>query len=268
MNTPLHAREHRRPRLPIGLIADWRDFVFLHFAVPPEDLAPYVPYPLDLHEGRAFVSLVSFRFERVRPARWLPPALGLWLMRPVSDHLFLNVRTYVRGPAGPGIHFIAEWIDNPLSLRLGPLTYGLPYRLARMERHELPGTGLTRIGVHDPRSNLGTHLVVPSAGDAPPRRCEAGTIDAFLLERYVAYTHHRGTGRWLEVHHAPWRAAPFRLARFDTALFDEEYPWFRRATCSGGHIAAGFHDVGMSFPRRVTAPATSGALAIEPILAR
>jgi uncharacterized protein YqjF (DUF2071 family) len=268
MNPPLRTCEHDHARTPIGLIADWRNFVFLHFAVPPEDLAPHVPYPLDLHEGWAYVSLVSFRLERMRPARWLPPAIGRWLMRPVSDHLFLNVRTYVRGPAGAGIHFIAEWIDNPLSVRLGPLTYGLPYRFAAMERTELPGTGLTRIAVRDPQSGLGTHLVVPTTGDAPARTMDAGTAGAFLLERYIAYTHHRGKGRWFEVRHAPWQAAPFQLARFDTALFEREYPWFRRAVHIGGHLAAGFADIQMGLPRRVTAPAASPALAIEPALAR
>src|SRR5260221_86091 len=105
-------------------IADWRRFVFLHFALRPGVLAPAVPYALDLREGRAFVSLVSFSLERMRPGRVVPPALGRLLMRPISDHPFLNVRTYVRGAGGPGIQFLAEWIDNPLSLRLGPLSYG------------------------------------------------------------------------------------------------------------------------------------------------
>ena len=106
--------------------ADWTRFIFLHYALPPSDLAPYTPLELDCRDGRAFVSLVFFRFEGMRPAQFLPQSLGRFLFRPASDHWFLNVRTYVRGPAGPGIQFLVEWMDNPISLRLGPWLYGLP----------------------------------------------------------------------------------------------------------------------------------------------
>jgi uncharacterized protein YqjF (DUF2071 family) len=241
---------------PISLIADWRKFAFLHFAVEPADLAPHVPYPLDLYDGRAWVSLVSFRLENLRPARWLPAALGRWLMRPVSNHAFLNVRTYVRGPAGPGIHFIAEWIDNPISLRCGPLSYGLPYRLATMEQRDLPGSGLQRIAVHDRDAGRSTNLIVPAADDAPAVEVTPGSRDAFLLERYTAYTHRHGVGRWFAVEHPRWKARSFDLARFDMALFEAEYPWLRRAAFAGGHLAEGFADIAMSAPRRITvAPA-------------
>jgi hypothetical protein len=119
---------------------------------------------------------------------------------------------------------------------------------------------LTRIAVRDPKSGLGTHLVVPTTGDAPACTSERGTASAFLLERYIAYTHHRGKGRWFEVQHAPWEAAPFQLARFDTALFENEYPWLRRATCVGGHLAKGFADVAMSVPQRVETAALAPAV--------
>jgi uncharacterized protein YqjF (DUF2071 family) len=264
MNTAFNPPEHDPGAFPPGLVADWRDFVFLHFAVPPADLAPHVPFPLDLHEGRAFVSLVSFRLEGLRPGRGLPAAVGRWLLRPVSDHWFLNVRTYVRGPAGAGIHFIAEWIDNPLSLRLGPLTYGLPYMFAAMERRELPGSGLRRISVRRPDTNLATSLIVPATREATPRTAVPGSLDAFLLERYVAYTHRRGVSRWFAVEHPRWSVTPFQLARFDTALFDVEYPWWKQGTFVGGHLSDGFGDIAMSLPHRVAAPAFAPESTAEP----
>lgn len=248
-----------------GLMADWRDFVFLHFALAPEELVPYVPYPLELYEGQAFVSLVSFRLERLRPARWLPPALGRFLLRPLSDHNFLNVRTYVRGPAGAGIFFIAEWIDNPLSLLFARLTYGLPYRRADMDRRALPGAGLRRVAVRDRRSGRASHLVIPATAHAPARTALAGSRDAFLLENYIAYTHRRGVGRWFEVRHPRWHAAPFHLARIDATLLEAEYPWFKHATLLGGHLAPGFSDITMSAPRRIpTAPARVAAEVAAP----
>jgi uncharacterized protein len=258
-----HLGNGGRTTPPIHLIADWRRFAFLHFAVEPAELAPHVPYPLELFDGRAWVSLVSFRLENMRPAAsWIPPALGRCLLRAISDHSFLNVRTYVRGPAGPGIHFIAEWINNPISLRCGPIAYGLPYRLAVMERHELPGTGLQRIAVHDRASRRSAHMIVPAAPESEPRETAPGSLDAFLLERTIAYTHRRGVGRWFAVEHPRWTASPFNLARFDAPLLEAEYPWFRRTTFVGGHFADGFADIAMSAPRRIQITAA------EPVTAK
>src|SRR5580658_1080491 len=98
------------------LKADWTRFFFIHYSLPPEILSPYTPLELDCRDGRAFVSLVFFRFERMRPACFLPDRLGRILFRPASNNWFLNVRTYVRGGAGPGIQFLVEWMDNSIGL--------------------------------------------------------------------------------------------------------------------------------------------------------
>src|SRR3569833_1394392 len=138
---------HCHERLPAcGLQADWTEMVLVHYVLDPADLQPYVPFPLDLYEGKAYVSLVSFELNRMRPNRtgWL----GRLALRPISEHLFLNVRTYVRGPQGPGIYFIREWINNPIAHLLGPKSYGLPYHCAPMRRVNLPG-GTKQIEVAD-----------------------------------------------------------------------------------------------------------------------
>ncbi len=236
-----------------GFVAEWRDLIFLHYALPAAELAPHVPHPLDVIDGRAFVSLVSFELARMRPARVKPAALGRLLMRPFSDHQFLNLRAYVRGPAGPGIHFIAEWIDNPLSAHAGPAAYGLPYRNAAMARETLRGGGLRRIFVRDAGTSMTASLVVPVTADAPARETTAGSQDAFLLDRFRAYTHAAGKSRWFEIEHPAWRAAPFALARASTPLIDDRYPWFQCATFVGGHLAAGFEDVWMGPPRKPAA---------------
>ena len=48
--------------------------------------------------------------------------------------LFSMSRTYVRGPEGPGIYFIREWINNPLSRLARSRSYGLPYHCMPMRR--------------------------------------------------------------------------------------------------------------------------------------
>src|SRR3712207_1445969 len=73
--------------------ADWRDVVFVHYAVDPAVLQPQVPFDLDLFEGRAWVSLVAFTQTDLRPA--VGGAPGAAFMKPVARHEFLNLRTYV-----------------------------------------------------------------------------------------------------------------------------------------------------------------------------
>ena len=48
-------------------IADWVDATFVHYAVPPERLQPFVPFELDTFGGAAYLSLVAFTQRRLRP---------------------------------------------------------------------------------------------------------------------------------------------------------------------------------------------------------
>src|SRR5256885_10818346 len=75
-------------------IADWDRVLMMHYEVDPLRLQRAVPFELDLHEGRAFVSVVAFTLRGMRPR--IGGRLSAWLMRPIATHEFLNVRTYVR----------------------------------------------------------------------------------------------------------------------------------------------------------------------------
>jgi uncharacterized protein YqjF (DUF2071 family) len=238
---------------PTWFIADWRDMLFVHYRVPPAALQPHVPYPLDLHEGSAWVSLVFFRLEKMRP-----PGLGAFgraLMRPISDHAFLNVRTYVRGPAGPGIHFLAEWIPNRISSWIGPLTYGLPYRLGGFDYDVAgKGTGVGRIAINDAALGAGCSLTFPVR---PVELCGAppDSSEEFLLEKYTAYTHRAGVSRYLRVAHEPWMFHAVDWMRTDTTLIERAFPWFADARFHSAHRTPGVRGVRMSRPVRLGARA-------------
>jgi len=110
--------------------ARWDRAVFIHYEADPAALQLDVPFELDLRQGRAFVSIVAFTLSRMRPR--IGGRLGEWLFKPIATHEFLNVRTYVRHRGEPGIYFLAEWLSNPLSVHLGPRTFGLPYKFGRL----------------------------------------------------------------------------------------------------------------------------------------
>jgi len=193
------------------------------------------------------VSLVYFSQNRLRPPGTGP--MGRIAFRPVSDHPFLNVRTYVRHRGVVGIYFLAEWIPHRLNCWLGPRTYGLPYRLGSMEAEVTGPTGVGRVTVCEAGTDAKLSLSWP-VQPAPLAECLPGSLDAFLLERYTAHTGRHGILRRFDVAHAPWQVRRLDWVRGQTGLLEENFPWFAAAQLVCGHATPGFTDVRMGFPHR------------------
>ena len=158
-------------------LATWNQAVFIHYEADPALLQRQIPFQLDLYEGRVFVSLVAFTLLRMRPR--IGGRLGEWLFKPIASHGFLNVRTYVWHNGEPGIFFLAEWLSNPLSVWLGPRTFGLPYRFGRLDYEHADQGDKVRGVVTSQEGRLDYCAPIPSA---PLEPCDAGSRDEFLLE--------------------------------------------------------------------------------------
>jgi uncharacterized protein YqjF (DUF2071 family) len=230
--------------------ADWTRFVFLHYSLLRRELAPHTPFELDCREGQAFVSLVFFWFGGMRPARLFPQSLSRWLLRPVADGWFLNVRTYVRGPAGDGIQFLTEWMDNPISLHLGPLLYGLPYRRGRFDCETYGPDGSTSLRVTDAAAGASLHVSV-GAVRTPTEPVAPGSLDEFLLEKHIAYTQRSAMSRFFRISHPHWQVVRPTVLAIDDGLIRLHCPWFKTATLRLAHASPGFQNVAMGRPYRV-----------------
>jgi hypothetical protein len=216
--------------------AAWDRVVMIHYEVEPEALQPQVPFPLDLFEGRAYVSLVAFTLLDLRFAAGGPP---------LATHSFLNVRTYV---AGNGIYFLAEWLSNRFCVLLGPRLYGLPYRHGTLEYRHGAETGRVRGTVRGPDGALDYQArVAPGMPFAP---AEEGSLDEFLLERYSAFTFRRGARRRFRVWHEPWRQERIEPEIRRDSLAAATGPWFARARPVAAHYSPGFDEVWMGRPER------------------
>jgi uncharacterized protein YqjF (DUF2071 family) len=237
--------------------ADWTQFVFVHYALPPEELAPHTPLELDCRDGRAFVSLVFFRFDRMRPARFFPDPIGRMLLRPASDNWFLNVRTYVRGAGGPGIQFLIEWMDNPLSLYVGPWLYGLPYRSGKFDCPTEEENGQAHLRVTDSATGEALQVCIQRHADEEATVCP-DSLEEFLLEKYTAYTHHRGISRFFKILHPHWKITRPTLLKIDDTLIRNSCPWFEHAEILSAQAAEGFRNVAMSPPHRLPAKTRVG----------
>jgi uncharacterized protein YqjF (DUF2071 family) len=190
-------RPWEAPRGPWIWSQRWLDLFFAHWAVSPEKLRACVPAGLDIEtaDGSAWVSVVAFRMVNVRP-RFLPP-VGL-----VSNFLELNLRTYVCAAGKPGVYFLSIHGSKPLAVRVARLLSPLPYVRARMSATWT-------------RTDCRFDSVCDNAGAAAfsamykpqSQLCDspAGSLDAWLTERYCMYTdtHKRGLLRG-EIHHKRW----------------------------------------------------------------
>jgi len=210
-----------------------------------------VPFELDLDDGRAYVSLVAFTMCGMRPR--LGGHLAEWLFKPIATHEFLNVRAYVRHEGEPGIYFLAEWLANPLSIRLGPATFGLPYRFARIHydhQHERGAlNGLVTSPAH--ASRLEYHAEINRDASFGP--CAADSRDEFLMERYTAFTQNRSKRRFFRIWHPPWPQTAINADMTDISLLTGVWPWFAKAKYLGANYSPGVEKVWMGRPHRVGA---------------
>ena len=170
-----------------------------------------------------------------------------WLLKPIANHEFLNVRTYVRANNETGIFFLAEWLSNAISVPLGPPVFGLPYRYGKIVyEHGDPRSGVcgrvdAKNGAIAYRGETETSSLV---------ECEAGSLHEFVMERYTAFTKRFFGSRMFRVCHEPWHYQPLDLSIEDDSLLAHTGPWWRTARYVGASYSPGV-DVWMGRPLRV-----------------
>jgi uncharacterized protein YqjF (DUF2071 family) len=231
------------------LIAGWRDALVVHLEVDADALQRSVPFPLDLRNGRAFVSLVAFTIHGMRPR--VGGAVTKWLFQPIATHEFLNFRTYVRCNGEPGIHFLAEWLSKRLATKLGPPLFSLPYRHARLDFGHDSDAGFCCGTVVD--TETGGRLCYRAELEPDPKcvPSEAGSLDEWLMERYTAFNSAQRVRRLFRVWHPPWLLRSGEAVLEETTLLDREWPWFCDAKVVGCHYSPGFGEVWMGRPHPV-----------------
>jgi hypothetical protein len=201
----------------------WAHLLFLHWAWDAAVVQRTLPAGLtvDTFEGRAWIGLVPFFMQRVRPAG-CPAVPGL------SNFLELNVRTYVHDAAGrPGVWLYSLDCNQWLAVKVARGFFHLPYEHAVMRAGVASATGEVDYVARRRGREEESRFLYRAAG--PGRAAEPGSLEFFLVERYTlfAYAARRRrlfTGR---VAHAPYQVAGaevpvwddqmMRLAGFDPA---------------------------------------------------
>ena len=223
--------------------ARWDRAVFIHYEADPAVLQPGVPFELDLRDGRAFVSLVAFTLVRMRPR--IGGRIGEWLLKPIASHGFLNVRTYVRHAGEHGIFFLSEWLNNPVSVVIGPRSFGLPYHFGRIVYQHAQAAVHGQVEARD-----GRLVYKGTVGSSHWESCDPGSLTEFLCERYTAFTHRRKCARFFRVWHSPWPLLPAEIEVNIGTLIGATGPWWKTAEYIGANYSPGV-EVWMGRPHRI-----------------
>ena len=221
-DVPLDARLAERGRPPGRAVMHqtWRDLLFLHWRVEPSVIQRTLPQGLtvDTFDGSAWVGVVPFYMRSVRPW-WSPSVPG------ISNFLELNLRTYAVGPDGrPGVWFYSLDANQWLAVKVARALYRLPYFHAEMEatsrreRRDLPD------GFVDYRSRRrGTSgdqaCRYRYRGVRAEREAEPGTLEFYLVERYLLFAARGGRLYSGRVWHTPYPVRDAEVAAGDDTLF-------------------------------------------------
>ena len=184
----------------------WSDLLFLHWRLPLAAVRPLVPSRLDVDtfEDHAWVGLIPFTVSGAR-LRWLPPVPLL------SSFHEVNVRTYVHYQGrDPGVWFFSLDASSQVAVEVARRWYKLPYRFAQIgfQVEEAQGPPLStprRIGFVSRRvSGDPPELDVRYGAGDFPRPAAPGTLEHFLVERYILYAQGEDGLYQARVHHAAY----------------------------------------------------------------
>ena len=190
----------------------WSDLLFLHWQWDAANLQSRLPAGLhiDTFDGKAWLGIVPFFMERIRPRR-LPPLP--W----ISWFLELNVRTYVHDDEGrPGVWFFSLDCNQPLAVWTARTFFHLPYQRAVM-RSRRAGN---HVRYHCRRKSQSP---TTAAADfaytlaSPAYEAAPDSLEFFLVERYWLFASTPRGLRIGQVHHRPYQVSTPRLDAWSAA---------------------------------------------------
>lgn len=195
-------------RQGIFLTAEWVEIVMLSYAVEPGLLRGYVPVgtELDAFDGRTYVSLVGFGFNRTRMAGVAIPFHGKFEE--------VNLRFYVRRGERRGVVFLRELVPKRAVAAVARWVYGENYSCVPMGHAVENGAGGDLKAEYWWGGGAGRcamRMETSAAAFLP----EEGSLSQFITEHYWGYATQRDGGSLeYEVQHPRWQVREAERASF------------------------------------------------------
>lgn len=195
---------HHRPfELPIGkwkYYQKWNNALFLHWEIPIEILQNLVPKTLniDTYDGKAYVSLVAFTMEKIRP-RNLPS------IQFISDFDEINIRTYIEKDGKKGVYFLNIEGGKSLSVFIAKKLSGLPYEKSEIKRSNQS---------YHSKNDL-KNLNFESEYSIKSTISDKSELDIWLTERYCLYLKKENEVYRYDIHHKEWEIKAVEISHLN-----------------------------------------------------
>ena len=191
----------QRPQGKNSGTQSWRDLLFLHWDIPIDLAQSLLPkgLTLDLYDGKAWIGVVPFTMEKVKPS-FLPQ----WA---AFNFLECNVRLYVLAQGQPGVYFLSLEAASWLAVQAARIGWKLPYFYAKMQtqQHPIPQTQHVEVDYKSYRSN-GTGIEVKYIRKEALSPSKPGSLAFFFLERYLLFIEKGEEIYSGQVYHPPYPA--------------------------------------------------------------
>ena len=191
------------------LTAQWSNLLMLNYAVDPSLLERFVPAgtELDAFEGRTYMSLVGFEFNRTRIF-----GLAVPFHQAFEE---VNLRFYVRRASQRGVVFIAELVPKRAVAAIARFAFNENYSYVPMS-HRIEISGRDEVVEAEYAWGSGVNqcsmrIETEGASFLPAD----GSAGHFITEHYWGYAAQPNGGSLeYEVQHPPWHAWTAKQAGF------------------------------------------------------
>lgn len=195
-------RSYDYPKEPFSFYQEWNRALFFHWKVDAEVLQELLPedLSLDLFNNEAYVSLVAFTMEKIRP-KFLPS------FAPISTFEEINLRTYVIKDDKPGVYFLNIEASKIISVAVSKLLSVLPYEHADMYRNNkdyFQSVFKKKNFSFAAKYEIGVEIT------------DKTDLDVFLTERYCLYVDANENLYRYDIHHIPWQLNQLNLYELET----------------------------------------------------
>lgn len=199
INQLLLQKDHRSFAMPTTkwmYYQEWNNALFMHWKVPYDLLKALVPeeLTLDTFEGEAYVSLVAFTMQKIRP-RYLPA------IKFISDFEEINLRTYIDMGDKKGVYFLNIEAQKQLSVFVAKALSGLPYEKAHIVRKPNAYTS----------SNTKKGYQLDVQFEVKEKNTTKTALDHWLTERYCLYIDQDDQMYRYDIHHKEWEINAVKL---------------------------------------------------------
>ena len=213
------------------LTAEWNNLLMLNYSVDASLLKSLVPAgtELDTFEGKTYISLVGFEFNRTRVLGWAVPFH--------QNFEEVNLRFYVRRGAKRGVVFIRELVPRYAVAAIARWAFNENYSCVPMS-HRIEA------GSVEYAWKLGSDRCVMSIETAGENFLPLeGSLSQFITEHYWGYAAQKGGGCLeYEVQHPPWSVWNAKSASFSgdvDALYGREFAQILKRDPDSAFLAKG-----------------------------